>query len=79
MKIGILETGRPSAELEARFGRYDSMLRRLLGEDFTATTHAVTAGDYPERPEAYDGYVLTGSPAGVWVPLALSNRLQAIV
>ena len=73
MKIGILETGRPSADLEERFGRYDSMLMRLVGEPYQARTYAVTAGDYPERPEDQDAYFITGSAAGVyddlcWIP-----------
>ena len=73
MKIGILETGRPSAALEERFGRYDAMMMRLLGEHEQFRTYAVTAGDYPERPEDQDAYVITGSAAGVydghpWIP-----------
>ena len=73
MKIGILETGRPSAALEGRFGRYDAMLMRLLGEHYRTRTYAVTAGDYPDRPEDQDAYLITGSAAGVyddlpWIP-----------
>jgi GMP synthase-like glutamine amidotransferase len=73
MKIGILETGRPSAALEGRFGRYDGMLIRLLGEHYQTQTYAAMAGDYPERPEDQDAYLITGSAAGVydrlpWIP-----------
>lgn len=73
MKIGILETGRPSAALEGRFGRYDAMLIRLLGEPHEARTYGVTTGDYPKRPEDQDAYLITGSAAGVyddlpWIP-----------
>lgn len=80
MKIGILETGRPSAALEGRFGRYDAMLMRLLGERHQTRTYAVTAGDYPERPEDEDAYLITGSAAGVyddlpWIP-GLKTFLQ---
>ncbi len=80
MKIGILETGRPSAALEGRFGRYDAMLMRLLGEHHQTRTYAVTAGDYPERPEDEDAYLITGSAAGVyddlpWIP-GLKTFLQ---
>lgn len=73
MNIGILETGRPSAELEARFGRYDAMLAHLLGDGYATRTYGVTQGDYPDRPEAHEAYLITGSPAGVyddlpWIP-----------
>lgn len=73
MKIGILETGRPSAPLEERFGRYDSMLAHLLGDRYATRTFRVTEGEYPERPEAHEAYLITGSPAGVyenlpWIP-----------
>lgn len=77
MRIGILETGRPLPELQPRFGRYDTMLQRLLGEGFETTTYDVTAGEFPARPEEHSGYIVTGSPAGVyedhpWIPPLLS-------
>jgi GMP synthase-like glutamine amidotransferase len=73
MKIGILETGRPPAELEPRFGRYDAMIGRLLGEGYRSTTYEVAAGRLPERAEDQDAYIVTGSSAGVyedheWIP-----------
>jgi GMP synthase-like glutamine amidotransferase len=73
MNIGILETGRPPAELEARFGRYDAMLSRLLGNEFATRTYSALAGELPTRPEDHDAYIITGSPAGVyedhdWIP-----------
>ena len=69
MRIGILETGRPPAELEPAFGRYDAMFRRLLGDCHDFTTHDVAGGQYPDRPEEEDAYIVTGSPAGVYDPL----------
>jgi GMP synthase-like glutamine amidotransferase len=80
MKIGILETGRPSAELEARYGRYDAMLMRLLGNGYHATTFQVPAGELPDVPEDHDAYLVTGSAAGVydglpWIP-ELTSFLQ---
>ena len=66
MKIGILETGRPSAELEVRYGRYDAMLMRLLGNGYRGKTYAVAAGEFPNRPEDHDAYLVTGSAAGVY-------------
>jgi GMP synthase-like glutamine amidotransferase len=73
MKIGILETGRPPADLEPAFGRYDAMIARLLGEGYGATTYEVAAGQLPRRPQEQDAYIVTGSSAGVyedhdWIP-----------
>ncbi len=66
MRIGILETGRPPAELEPGFGRYDAMFRRLVGGGHDFTTYEVLAGQFPKRPEDEDAYIVTGSPAGVY-------------
>jgi GMP synthase-like glutamine amidotransferase len=73
MKIGILETGRPPAELEPRFGRYDGMITCLLGKGYSATTYEVGSSRFPDRPEDQDAYIVTGSSAGVyedhaWIP-----------
>jgi len=73
MNVGILETGRPPAELEPRFGRYGAMFANLLGPGFTTRTYDVIAGEFPARPEDHDAYLVTGSPAGVyedhpWIP-----------
>jgi GMP synthase-like glutamine amidotransferase len=82
MNIGILETGRPPAELEARFGRYDAMFGRLLGPGFATRTYAVTEGELPGSPEDHAGYIVTGSPAGVyeehdWIPPLTAFLRQA--
>jgi GMP synthase-like glutamine amidotransferase len=73
MKIGILETGRPPAELEPLFGRYDAMITRLLGDGYAASTYEVESGRFPGRAEDQDAYIVTGSAAGVyddhqWIP-----------
>jgi GMP synthase-like glutamine amidotransferase len=73
MKIGILETGRPPPELEARYGRYDLMIASLLGEGYSGFTYEVLAGQFPGGPEDRDAYIVTGSAAGVyedhpWIP-----------
>ncbi|HEX8653632.1 MAG TPA: type 1 glutamine amidotransferase [Allosphingosinicella sp.] len=69
MNVGILETGRPPGDLAARFGDYPAMFRRLLGPDFETTTYDVAAGQLPERADAHDACLITGSPAGVYDPL----------
>ena len=66
LSIGILETGEPPPELRARFGSYGGMFARLLGTGFETAFYDVRVGAYPERVEAHRGYIVTGSPAGVY-------------
>ena len=73
MKIGILETGEPPANLERRFCRYKDMFQRLVGDGYEMTNYNVVSGDYPAAAEDEDAYIVTGSPAGVydafkWIP-----------
>ena len=73
MKVGILETGEPPANLELRFGRYIDMFQKLLGNGFEMTNYNVVGGDFPAAPEDEQAFIVTGSPAGVydgfkWIP-----------
>lgn len=77
--IGILETGVPPATLAARFGRYDAMMRRMIGEGHSFRTYDVQAGALPTRPEEHDAYVITGSSAGVYDALPWIAPLQQFV
>lgn len=52
------------------------MFRQLLGEAFTGRAYDVVAGDLPERAEAHEGYLITGSPAGVYDPLPWIGSLK---
>lgn len=77
MKIGILETGAPPEPLIPRFSAYPAMFERLLaapGRSFESFD--VAAGRYPASPEAFDAYVVTGSPAGVYDDLPWIEPLQ---
>lgn len=66
MRIGILKTGAPPAQLEERFGGYDAMFPALLGDDYEWRSYDAAAGELPEQPEDEDAYIVTGSPAGVY-------------
>jgi len=73
MTIGILETGRPPAELRAQWGTYSDMIRTMLGRNRTYRSYDVQAGELPGDPAECSAYVITGSPAGVyddlpWIP-----------
>ena len=77
--IGILETGVPPTDLVARFGRYDAMVRRMLGDDHPCRTYRVHDGEWPARPEDHPAYVITGSSAGVYDGLPWIAPLEAFI
>jgi GMP synthase-like glutamine amidotransferase len=67
MKIGILAAGRPPRALIPQFGDYTRMFEGLLaGRGYDWTSYDAPAGDYPDRPEACDAYIVTGAAAGVY-------------
>lgn len=76
MKVAILETGRPPAALVELFGDYPAMFRRMLGPGFAIDRFDVTSGELPEYPAAYDAYLITGSPAGVYDALPWIEPLK---
>jgi GMP synthase-like glutamine amidotransferase len=67
LKIGILAAGRPPRSLIPEHGDYVLMFEGLLaGHGYDWVSYDVAAGDCPDRPEACDGYILTGAAAGVY-------------
>ncbi|MBA3810147.1 MAG: type 1 glutamine amidotransferase [Caulobacteraceae bacterium] len=69
MKIGVLETGAPPADLRERYGRYGAMFQTLVGDKAHEwTLFDVAAGDLPAKPEVCEAYLITGSAAGVYDP-----------
>ena len=76
MKVAILETGRPPAPLEPRFGRYPAMFEKLLGPGYVAASYDVASGELPSRAEEHNRYLITGSPAGVYENLPWMEPLK---
>lgn len=82
LRIGILETGGPPAELAADFPSYSKMVEvwlAPLGGRFQ--NWAVRDGAHPDRPDQADLWVVTGSRYGVyedhpWIP-PLENFIRA--
>jgi len=67
MKLGILKTGRPPRPAIPQFGTYPDMFMRLLGSNaYDWKVYAADEGEYPATPEDCDGYLVTGSAAGVY-------------
>jgi GMP synthase-like glutamine amidotransferase len=79
MKLAILETGRPPGALADEFGDYPAMFERMLGDGFEIDTFDVAAGELPPDPTAYEAYLITGSPAGVYDPLPWIEPLQQFI
>ena len=82
MRIGILETGSPPGDLAETHGRYDAMVRELLGPAHEYVTFRVIANDWPTDAGAFDAFVITGSSAGVndglpWID-ELATFLRAV-
>ncbi|WP_420586687.1 type 1 glutamine amidotransferase [Ruegeria sp.] len=83
MKIGILLTGHPPAELQDQFNEYDAMFAALLdGNGFTYETFAVVDDQFPEDEFQADGWIITGSRHGAyedhpWIP-PLEDLIRAI-
>ncbi|MBB35659.1 MAG: glutamine amidotransferase [Hirschia sp.] len=68
MKIMILETGLVPPPIRADFPDYPQMLRDLIqpvAPEFIFSRHDVMDGSFPALDEA-DGFLITGSPAGVY-------------
>jgi len=79
MRIGILETGTPPPDLKDQFGGYDAMSGRLLGEAFTYRAYKVREGDMPASADECDGWLITGSAAGVYDPDPWIGALKTFI
>lgn len=79
IKLAILETGRPPSSLAEQFGDYPAMFRRMLGPGFELDSFDAGSGELPDDPSAYDAYLITGSPAGVYDPLPWIEPLKAFL
>jgi len=74
MKIGILKTGHPPAELQPLVGDYAQVFAKLLdGHDFDFAGWNVMEGEFPDAITDADGWLITGSRHGAyedhpWIP-----------
>ncbi len=66
--IGILLTSNDTSDFASRFDHDGVRFTNLVKPhrpDWRFTTVSVKDGIFPESPEAFDGYMITGSPASV--------------
>tara|TARA_A100001011_G_C14280657_1_gene831447 strand:- start:121 stop:828 length:708 start_codon:yes stop_codon:yes gene_type:complete len=69
MKIAILKTGSLPEILNDRFKSYPEMLIELIGQynfDISFETISCIDNIFPNKIEDFDGYIITGSPYGVY-------------
>lgn len=84
MKIGILVTGHVAEALRGTHGEYDTMFARWLdGHGFDFKGWFVVDGQFPDGPEAADGWLITGSKHGAyedhdWIP-PLEQLIREII
>lgn len=82
MKIGILETGLPPAELSDVYGRYGEMFVRFVGggdKTFSFEIFTVLEDQFPENVNECDGYLITGSKFSAYEDLPWIHRLKSLV
>ena len=70
MHIAIMETGRINEAIAQQFDRYPEMFRTMFRRagaiDLEFSTVAVVEGELPSDVNEFDGYLVTGSAAGVY-------------
>ncbi|MEM9755500.1 MAG: type 1 glutamine amidotransferase, partial [Pseudomonadota bacterium] len=80
MLIGILLTGHAPDAVRTERGDLDALFRDLLsGHGFDFRTWAVVDMDFPDGPEAADGWLITGSKFGVYDDVAFIAPLEDLI
>lgn len=77
MRLAVLVCDDPPPGLEGLAGDYPAMFERLLG--LPLTPFDVQTGQYPAQVEDFGGYLITGSRASVYDPLAWIPPLEDFV
>lgn len=80
MRIGILECGRPPERVVANHGAYPEIFTRLLEpHGFTFQTWNAEALELPKSPHECDGWLVPGSPHGVYEDHAFLPPLESFL
>ena len=82
MKLGILETGRMTPELEVKYGTYPSMFVRLLenrGLALEFDSFSVLDDVFPDSVTQCDAWLITGSRHGVYDELPWIPKLEDFI
>ena len=81
-RIAILDTCNDTAEYTRAFphdGERFRLIMQPLRPDWRFEVFLLPAGEFPEHPLAFDGYVITGSPASVNDPDPWIARLKELI
>jgi GMP synthase-like glutamine amidotransferase len=73
MRVTIIETGRPPEPIAADFPRYPAMIEALLAPhiaDLTCQTVSLVEGETLPPQNKLEAVLITGSPVGVYDPVA---------
>jgi GMP synthase-like glutamine amidotransferase len=73
MRLTIIETGRPPEPIAAHFPRYPTMVEAMLtphAPDLSCHTISLVDGDILPDPREIEAVLITGSPVGVYDPVA---------
>ena len=68
MKIGLLNACTPEEEVEFNASEYDNFrdFLDLVSNEIELVHYRITEGEFPADPRDCDGYLITGSPRGVY-------------
>jgi len=82
LKIGIIETGKPSETLAKQFGNYPDMFTSLIGNalpEASFFTKSIVSGEQVGAPDQADGWLITGSRHGAYEPDPWIKNLEVFV
>jgi GMP synthase-like glutamine amidotransferase len=80
MQIGILQTGHTPEAMLPDHHDYGQLFVDLLdGADFTFRIWSVVDGDFPDGPDAADGWLITGSRHGAYEGLPFIPPLEELI
>ncbi len=82
MRIGILLVGRASEDLVNQYGTYAEMLVSLIDSEekiFEFKTFNILDDEFPEDHLECDGWIITGSPHGVYEELPWMKIISQLI
>ena len=82
MRIGILLVGRASEDLVNQYGTYAEMLVALINSEekiFEFKTFNILDDEFPEDHLECDGWIITGSPHGVYEELPWMKTISQLI
>ncbi len=84
MQVGVLVTGRRDPKMNPALPEYYDLFQRLFHRNDPSHTIRlveihVLDGEFPDKAEDFDGYLITGSAESVYQPLPWISRLLAFI